>query len=158
MGNKTKTIVCAFCQGTGNNPHFSGTCPVCKGKGENIITGPFMACSDCHGTGQKRGTSLTCYSCGGLGVAPDTSKIFKKAKKEIEKARKEMDKERRELTEKSQPASPAGRSAPPHEEKNEKRSKNPGEKLFCQCCGKKTEKRSTAKVCLDCIKKIKDPS
>lgn len=148
---KQQTIKCVFCQGTGKHPHFGTTCPVCKGKGKNTIVGPFMSCRDCRGTGQKRGTSLTCYSCGGLGVVPDTSKIFRKAKKEIEEARKEMSKERQELQEKNQPA-------PPHEEKNERRSKNPGGKLFCQSCGKKTEKKSIVKVCLGCIKKMKDLS
>jgi len=139
-----KTITCNFCQGTGKNPHFTGNCPVCKGKGKNQITGKYMECKDCHGSGQKKGTSLTCYTCGGLGLAPDTTKIFKKAAKEIEEAREEIAKERGEFNKKTKSASPLPEAG------------NPGEgELFCQCCGRKVRNSSTVKVCLKCVQKVK---
>jgi len=87
-------IKCAFCKGTGNNPHFRSTCSVCKGKGSKQITGKYMVCDDCHGSGQKRGTTLTCYTCTGLGVVPDMREEFKKARQEIRKAQVEIEEER----------------------------------------------------------------
>jgi DnaJ-class molecular chaperone len=92
-------IKCAFCKGTGTNPHFTGICPVCKGGGRNQITGKYMVCGHCRGSGQKRGTTLTCYTCAGLGVVPDTREELKKARQEIRKAWAEMEKESKEVYE-----------------------------------------------------------
>lgn len=91
---REQTIKCAFCQGTGENPHFTGSCPVCKGRGKNQIRGQVATCRDCRGSGQKRGTTLTCYSCGGIGMLPDTKEILKKAREEIREAREEIARER----------------------------------------------------------------
>lgn len=162
---KQQTIKCAFCQGTGENPHFTGSCPVCKGRGKNQIRGKIATCRDCRGSGQKGGTTLTCFTCGGLGVVPDTAEIFKKAKKEIKEAREEMDKERRELREKTQPDSSkkppkkqakrkVGRKREAEETVNE--SEDPKGKIFCQSCANRVEKSSTVKICLECLKKIKE--
>lgn len=151
-----KTVICVFCQGTGKNPHFTGTCPVCKGKGKNTVVGPFAACKDCRGSGQKRGTTLTCFTCSGLGVVPDMRPVIKKAREEIKKAQEEMEEERRELREKT--------CSTPSERPSKKLVKRwTGQieeeetvgKLFCQCCGHKVEKSSTIKVCLKCFQKIK---
>ena len=84
------SIKCAFCKGTGNNPHFRSTCSVCKGKGSNAITGKYMVRGDCRGSGQKGGTTLTCYTCTGLGVVPDVREDFKEARLEIRKAQEEI--------------------------------------------------------------------
>ena len=181
MGNPT-TIVCAFCQGTGKNPHFTGTCPVCKGQGRNAVVGPFMSCKNCYRTGQKRGTTLTCWTCGGLGIVPDRHEEFKEAKKEIEKARREMEEERREFTEGGQAAPPLPKADQPLTGKKKTKKVNKKEteetidacppaaspsgdgrrvsenstgKIFCQCCGKKVNESLTVQVCLDCFRKIK---
>ena len=87
-------IKCVFCQGTGENPHFKSTCPVCKGKGKNQVAGQRMVCDDCRGSGQKKGTTLTCYTCVGLGVVPDTREELRQARQEIGKVQEEMEEER----------------------------------------------------------------
>lgn len=142
-------IKCAFCRGTGNNPHFRGTCPVCKGKGENEVAGKYMACGNCRGSGQKRGTTLTCYDCGGLGVVPDTRETFRKAREEIGEAQEEMARERAELTDKPKLSDlldilSKGKDAE-------------GDKIhFCQCCGDKVNESVKIKVCLDCLNQVKE--
>ncbi len=90
-------IKCAFCNGTGNNPHYRHTCPVCKGEGKNQVTGKYIACGDCRRSGQKRGTTLTCYTCAGLGVIPDVQKELKDARQEIRNVREKMEEERARL-------------------------------------------------------------
>lgn len=150
--NNQKTIPCVFCQGTGENPHFTGSCPVCKGKGKNMVVGKYMACGDCRGTGQKRGTTLTCYTCGGLGVVSDTREEFENARKAIKKAQEEMEIEKEEFREK-----PLTRKAKPRQLRDEESSVGESEEdiRFCQCCAKKVNKNSTVKVCLKCFKKVK---
>jgi len=116
-----------------------------------------MPCPDCSGTGQKRGTTLTCWTCGGLGVVPDTSEEFEKAKKEIEKARREMEEERQEFTERTQQERKFKRKKTEiNTEVNTNESEALTGKIFCQCCAKKVDKSSTVKVCLDCFRKIKE--
>lgn len=67
---KQQTIKCAFCGGSGRHPYyFKPPCPVCKGKGENVLNGEIQRCKYCKGSGRKSTTTLTCYYCGGLGVA-----------------------------------------------------------------------------------------
>jgi RecJ-like exonuclease len=87
-------IKCVFCEGTGESPYFRHACPVCKGKGNNQITGRYMTCVDCHGSGHKSGTTLTCYDCNGLGVIPDIREELRKAQQEIGKARQMMEEEK----------------------------------------------------------------
>jgi DnaJ-class molecular chaperone len=86
-----QAMTCAFCRGTGHNPHFGDSCPVCKGRGSNTITNKHMPCGACHGTGRKGGSTLTCYTCSGVGVVPDTQAAFRHARHEINKARRGMD-------------------------------------------------------------------
>lgn len=130
-------IKCVFCKGTGENPYFKGTCPVCKGKGKNQITGKYMACGDCRSSGQKRGTTLTCYTCAGLGVIPDTREELKQARQEIGKVREEMEQEKQELYQKP-------------------REKNKEGEIFCQCCGSDVKDSITIKICRDCFSKLKE--
>lgn len=134
-------IKCAFCRGTGVNPHFRGTCPVCKGLRKNEMAGKYITCQDCAGTGQKRGTTLTCYSCGGLGVLPDTRQEFKKARKEIKEAQEEIEKEAGRSSIKTSQKAPPDDSLP--------------NSCFCQSCAHKIKKDSIIKVCLSCFHKIK---
>lgn len=119
-----------------------------------------MSCRDCRGSGKKGGTTLTCFTCGGLGVVPDSSKIFKKAQKEIEKARKEIGKERQELRERTQPTPPGPNSPkdPPKKQAGDEEEENPWGKLFCQYCGNKVQKSSIVKICLKCFQKTKNGS
>lgn len=145
---KQQTIKCAFCQGTGVNPHFTGSCPACKGRGENQIRGEVTSCRDCRGSGQKGGTTLTCFTCGGLGVVPDTREVIKKARAEIRKAREEMEKERRELRKK-----PSALLVEETEEDEPEENKEGS--CFCQSCAKKINRESTIKVCLGCFRRIK---
>jgi DnaJ-class molecular chaperone len=90
-------IRCAFCKGTGNNPHYKSACPTCKGKGSNLVTGKYMACSDCRGSGHKGGTTLTCYTCIGSGVVPDVREEMAQARQEIRRIRALMEEERAHL-------------------------------------------------------------
>ena len=147
---KQQTIKCAFCQGTGANPHFTGSCPVCKGRGNNQVIGKFMACSDCHGSGQKRGTTLVCWTCGGLGVVPDRREEFKKARKAIKKAQEEMEIEKEEFREK-----PLTKKAKLRDEEDPVEESDEDSR-FCQCCAKKVNRASTVKVCLKCFRKLKE--
>jgi len=92
-----RIIKCAFCKGTGDNPHYRATCPACKGKGSHQIAGKYMTCLDCRGSGQKGGTTLTCYTCTGVGVVPDVREELRQARKEIGKVRAMMEGERAQL-------------------------------------------------------------
>ena len=94
---QTHIIKCAFCKGTGDNPHYKGTCPACKGKGSHQIIGKSMACRDCHGSGRKGGTTLTCYTCTGTGVVPDVREELKQARNAIGKAWAMIEQERAQL-------------------------------------------------------------
>jgi len=172
-----QTIKCAFCKGTGKNPHFTGTCPVCKGKKENLVTGRYMTCSDCRGSGQKGGTTLTCYGCAGLGVIPDTREELRRARKEIRKIHEEMDEERAQLvgSQSSAPLSESlkfgkvGRKASRRKQRVRELTKEDieedlqmtqeGEHIrFCQSCAKPIKGDDLVKVCLECFKKIKQGS
>jgi len=108
-----KNIECGFCRGTGRNPHFRGSCPVCKGKGENQVKGEYMTCGDCRGSGQKRGTTLTCYICGGLGVVPgeEKPKALGNERELIENLKAENKRLQKRLSKaKSPPDLPAGKA------------------------------------------------
>jgi len=153
-GEQSRTIKCAFCKGTGENLHFKGTCPVCKGKGKNQITGKYMACSDCHGSGQKRGTTLTCYTCAGLGVIPDTREELRRARQEIRKVREEMEKEKDELRGK-QPSGEIGCKASHRKQQSEELIEEAESDRFCQSCAELTKDDDIVKVCLKCFEKIK---
>lgn len=142
-----QTMRCVFCQGTGNNPHFKGTCPACKGRGKNEVPGKYMPCSSCRGCGQKGGTTLTCYDCGGLGVVPDTRETFRKAREEIGEAQEEIARERAELTEK-----PMIKMT----KKSKNEEENGGKIHFCQCCASEVDESIQIKVCHDCFGKMKE--
>lgn len=137
-------IKCAFCQGTGNHPHYSGNCPVCKGKGKNKLVGKYMTCADCGGSGQKGGTTLTCYYCGGLGVVADTKEEFDQARREIKQTREEITKETG--------GNPSSGDPP---KQNPAQNSSGNSKLFCQCCAKKVSHDLVMKVCLDCLRGMK---
>ena len=65
-------IKCAFCNGTGKDPHdimsSLSKCCVCNGKGTVRVNADHIPCAHCRGTGSI-GT-LTCTVCGGKGVNP----------------------------------------------------------------------------------------
>lgn len=165
MSNE-QIIKCVFCQGSGDNPHFRGTCPVCKGRGKNQVTGKYMACGDCRGSGQKRGTTLTCYTCAGLGVIPDTREELRFARQEIRKVQEEMEEEKAEL---------AGRQPKADRKANRRklqskefmhedmegdlqRTQESESVRFCQSCAKSITYNDLIKVCLACFGKIKQGS
>ena len=70
--DKTTTIKCAFCSGTGREPYRIlsriSDCPVCKGHKAVEVKTPVVACLYCKGTGRQRHTRLTCSACRGAGV------------------------------------------------------------------------------------------
>lgn len=152
--SKEQIIKCVFCQGTGNNPHFRGTCPVCKGRGKNELIGKYMTCDSCHGSGQKGGTTLTCYDCGGLGVVPDTRETFRRAREEIREAQEEMAREKEELTEK--PKSKKPKLANIISKLKRKNEKDNEKAHFCQCCAREINESIQIKVCDDCFGKMKE--
>ncbi|MDP1760106.1 MAG: hypothetical protein Q8L01_01455 [Candidatus Woesebacteria bacterium] len=152
-----QTIKCAFCKGTGENLYFKGTCPVCKGKGKNQITGKYMACGDCRSSGQKRGTTLTCYTCAGLGVIPDTREELRRARQEIRKVQGEMEEERLELAGR-QPKVDRKASVDEDTEEGWQTAQDSEHTRFCQSCAKSTKNDDLIKVCLECFKKIKQGS
>lgn len=146
---EAQIIKCTFCRGTGSNPHFRGTCPVCKGRGKNEVAGKYMACGDCRGSGQKGGTTLTCYGCGGLGVIPDTRETFRQARQEIEAAQEEIARERTELTDKPKLSDLLNILSKTKDEKDDKTH-------FCQCCGEKVNESLKVKICLGCLNQVKE--
>lgn len=156
MSNE-QIIKCVFCRGTGNNPHFKGTCPVCKGRRKNEAVGKYMTCSSCRGSGQKKGTTLSCYDCGGLGVVPDTRETFRKAREEIGEAQEEMARERGELT-----GRPMIKMTKKRKDKEDRWGEERGEKEsdekthFCQCCGDEVNESIQIKICHDCFGKMKE--
>ena len=161
-----QTIKCAFCKGTGKNPHFEGTCPTCKGKKENQVIGKYMACGDCRGSGQKRGTTLTCYTCAGLGVIPDTREELRQARQEIRKIHEDMEEERAQLREKQPKVSRKARRRKQQlqelvdeDMEEDLQMTQEGENVrFCQSCAKSIKGNDIIKVCLECFGKIKQES
>ena len=157
-----QTIKCVFCKGGGVNPHFKGTCPVCKGKGENQVMGKYTVCGDCRGSGQKRGTALTCYACAGLGVVPDMREELRQARQEIKKVRGEMEEERTELTGRQPKVDrKAGRCkqwlrelVDENIEENLQIQEKTKSVRFCQSCAKSTEGNDIINICLECFGKI----
>lgn len=157
---KEQTFKCAFCKGTGDNPYYHATCPVCKGGGKNQIVGPYMKCDECKGSGRKSGTTLTCFSCGGLGMTPDTREFLKQARKEMTEIKNEMEKEREELYGKVNPVAwVQEKHGTSQKTKTEKRKKeeNLEERedskgtYYCQSCGKKGHKEASYKICEKCF-------
>ena len=164
---KGENIRCAFCKGTGKNPHYNGNCPVCKGRRKNEVVGKYMPCSSCRGSGQKGGTTLACYDCGGLGIVPDTRETFRKAQEEIREAQEEMARERPgsiAVPRTSQKLADAvvvkmtkkrnGKVERWQEEKEEDESN--GKTNFCQCCADKVNESIAIKICHDCFGKVKE--
>ena len=69
----TKTINCAFCNGTGKDPFDLlsqiSHCLVCNGTGKVEMEEPMKKCPFCSGTGKNPlGARVTCIVCGGKGV------------------------------------------------------------------------------------------
>ena len=67
-----KTIKCAFCSGTGNDPFNLlsplSHCLVCNGIGKVEIDEPIAKCVFCTGTGKNPlGARVSCIVCGGAG-------------------------------------------------------------------------------------------
>ena len=65
-----KTIVCAYCKGTGKDPFdlLSATsyCLVCNSTGKVEIEEPEIKCVFCAGTGKNPlGARIPCIVCGG---------------------------------------------------------------------------------------------
>jgi DnaJ-class molecular chaperone len=68
----TKTIICAFCNGTGTDPFgllsSISKCQVCKGSKGIDIKEPFTPCVYCSGSGENiLGARVPCIVCGGKG-------------------------------------------------------------------------------------------
>ena len=150
-----RTIKCAFCHGTGENPHFRGTCPVCKGKRKNQVTGRYMACGDCRGSGQKGGTTLTCYTCAGLGIIPDTRPELRQARQEIRKIQAEMAAERTQLSGRQPQVGRIPGLADEDAEADPAMTAKSQAIRFCQSCAKSTKYSDVVKVCLKCFRKIR---
>ena len=69
---ETKTIKCAFCQGTGKDPFEllskMATCQVCGGERKVTVPVPHVTCPVCGGSGIQPHTRLVCRTCGGKGI------------------------------------------------------------------------------------------
>lgn len=70
---KTRTIKCAYCEGTGKDPWGIpsplSNCQVCKGRGVVNIREPVIKCPYCDGSGAGlHGQRMTCLVCGGKGM------------------------------------------------------------------------------------------
>lgn len=62
-----KSVTCAFCHGTGQNPKVDSVCPVCRGTKKVPVSPPVVTCLVCNGNGNTS-SELTCLSCKGIGV------------------------------------------------------------------------------------------
>ena len=71
-GERSRTIKCAFCKGTGKDPFKLlselATCQVCNGEGEIRVVIPYDPCPACGGSGVKSHSRLVCTVCNGKGV------------------------------------------------------------------------------------------
>ncbi|MEI6433684.1 MAG: hypothetical protein WCP32_02490 [Bacteroidota bacterium] len=68
----TKTIKCAFCNGTGMDPFEllspKSYCLVCDGAGQVEVKEPMIKCVFCNGSGKNPlGARVQCIVCGGRG-------------------------------------------------------------------------------------------
>ena len=68
---KKEKLQCGFCGGTGKDPFNllseCSVCQVCGGKGNVLITEPFVKCVFCGGKGVYPGKRITCTVCHGKG-------------------------------------------------------------------------------------------
>lgn len=62
-----RSVICAFCHGTGRNPKIDTSCPVCRGGKKVPVKPPVVTCLACGGKGMSA-AELNCLSCGGIGV------------------------------------------------------------------------------------------
>jgi len=51
-------------------PGPTSKCPVCGGRGFNVVIAPYATCTACDGTGKIPGRRMSCTTCRGKGVVP----------------------------------------------------------------------------------------
>ena len=70
--SETVEVLCAFCDGTGQDPFGVmsklATCQVCGGTGRVKLHPPTAPCAFCRGTGVHLDSRLTCTTCDGVGT------------------------------------------------------------------------------------------
>lgn len=64
-------ILCAYCNGNGEDPHSYDPCRVCKGRARLVISydNP-VKCHYCNGRGEDPHSYNPCRVCKGAGVVP----------------------------------------------------------------------------------------
>ena len=68
-----KSVLCAFCRGTGRNTKIDSQCPVCRGGKKVQVKPPVVTCLICAGSGMNS-AELNCLGCGGIGVVAVSKK------------------------------------------------------------------------------------
>jgi DnaJ-class molecular chaperone len=59
---------CAYCHGSGENPHDNDPCRACGGSGKMLITyDNAVKCAYCHGSGENPHDNKPCKVCQGAG-------------------------------------------------------------------------------------------
>jgi len=66
------SIRCAFCKGSGIDTFgllsAESMCPVCGGRGKNVVREPRVPCAFCRHTGVQATSRMTCTGCCGKGA------------------------------------------------------------------------------------------
>ena len=66
-------VGCAFCKGSGVQPHTRLTCSSCGGRGFQTVRAPKAVCPHCHGAGVDPASErhMSCSTCHGAGWVHD---------------------------------------------------------------------------------------
>lgn len=103
-GKLSRTIKCAFCGGSGRQPHSTfSRCAACRGKGEVEFKGPVIKCPSCQGRGKAPSSAiLSCIRCRGIGVIKEDKKTGENAADIIKERLGEITKKLKQTKEKTE--------------------------------------------------------
>ncbi len=115
-GERSQTIKCAFCGGSGKQPHSTfSRCAACRGKGDVEFKEPVAKCPSCQGRGKAPGSAiLSCIRCRGAGVIEKDKKTVENTAdiigerlgeitKKLEQTERKIEKKTKEIKERLKP-------------------------------------------------------
>lgn len=119
MESKSNNLKCAFCGGSGRQPHSTfSRCVACRGKGEVKFKEPVVKCPSCRGKGRASGSAiLSCIHCRGVGViekyqkagegtASVLGKRLEEITKKLKQTREKTEKKAEEIKKRLEPIKP----------------------------------------------------
>ncbi len=74
---QNRTVSCAFCSGSGHDPHMLGRCRICHGIGELVLDfDNSTRCRYCTGSGQDPNSIQRCPVCKSIGLISRKSRTI----------------------------------------------------------------------------------